>query len=305
MQVLRDIPYVSNGSEAQKLNVCLPDTVVGALPAIIWVHGGGWGKGNRHDLRSARFLSSGYAAISIGYRLSSEATWPAQIEDCKAAVRYLRANAATYHLDPDHFGAWGESAGGHLAAFLGTSGNTKTSYDVGDNLHVSSGVQAVCDWFGPTDVLRMDAQAPADSKIVHDSAGSPESRLIGGAIQDHKDRADSVNPIRHITPDAPPFLIVHGDHDNLVPIGQSEILTDALRGAGVEVTFLRLAGAGHGGAAFRVAEVDHAMAQFFAKHLKRTPVDQRGLRGPGSPFDSIANRMQNAFEVTLQQQSHA
>ena len=153
--------------------------------------------GSKADGVPVEYLSLGYAVASIGYRLSGDAIWPAQIEDCKAAVRWLRANARTYGIDPDRFAAWGASAGGHLAAMLGTAGGVK-EFEVGENLNVSSRVQAVVDYFGPTDFLQMDAHRLADGQ-VHDPADSPESQLIGGALQQNKDKAARADPITYVT----------------------------------------------------------------------------------------------------------
>jgi len=172
---------------------------------------------------------------SIDYRFSTDAIFPAQIEDCKAAVRWLRLNADILNLNPQRFGAWGESAGGNLVALLGTTGNVK-EFDVGENLDVPSNVQAVVDYFGPTDFLQMDAHRLPGSKYRHNTLKSPESMLIGGPIQELKDRVARANPITYVTKDAPPFLIVHGDRDPHVPHHQSELLEAALKQAGVPVT---------------------------------------------------------------------
>src|SRR5688572_24058598 len=259
----RDISYVTGGHPQQKLDLYVPKSSAN-VPLIIFVHGGGFSGGDKGSQDPSRFLSEGYAFASINYRLSGDAIFPAQIEDCKAAVRWLRANAATYNLDPAYFGAWGTSAGGHLVAMLGTTGQT-TFFDVGENLGVLSRVQAVADWFGPTDFLQMDAHRMPDG-MGHDAPGSPESRLIGGPIQQNRDKVVRANPITYITPMAPPFLIAHGDGDRLVPHHQSVLLHDALKRAGVPVTFYTVKGGGHG---FRNATADGMLKDFFAKHIKR------------------------------------
>jgi acetyl esterase/lipase len=211
------------------------------------------------------YLGAGYAIASINYRLSQHALFPAQIEDCKAAVRWLRAHAAQYGLDAARFGAWGPSAGGHLVAMLGTTGNV-AELDVGEHLEASSRVQAVVDYFGPTDFLQMDAHRMPKGK-VHDAADSPESELVGGPIQENADRVAAANPITYVSPDAPPFLIVHGELDPLVPHHQSELLVAALKRAGVPVTFYTVVGAGHGG--FTDPAVPEMTRAFLAQHLKR------------------------------------
>jgi acetyl esterase/lipase len=259
----RDLAYVAGGHERQKLDLYLPKA--GAkLPLIINIHGGAFKMGSKEQGVPAEYLAQGYAVASINYRLSQHAKFPAQIEDCKAAVRWLRAHAGEYRLDPHHFAAWGASAGGHLAAMLGTTGDTK-EFDVGPNLDQTSGVQAVVDYFGPTDFLQMDTHRLPNGQ-VHDAVNSPESELIGGAIQENKAKAAKANPIAYVTSGDPPFLICHGDQDPLVPHHQSELLETALKMAGVPVTFYTVKGAGHGG--FKDPKVPEMTREFLAKHLR-------------------------------------
>jgi len=263
VRVERDIAYVRGGHTRQKLDLYLPKAAR-ALPLIINIHGGAFRAGSKADGVPAEYLGLGYAVASIGYRLSGDAIWPAQIEDCKAAVRWLRANAVKYGLDPDRFAAWGASAGGHLATMVGTAGGVK-EFEVGENLGVSSRVQAVVDYFGPTDFLQMDAHRLPNGQ-VHDGAGSPESQLVGGALQENKDKVARANPITYVTKEAPPFLICHGDADPLVPHHQSVLLEAALRKAGVPVTFYTVKGAGHG--RFNDPKVAELTKGFLAKHLR-------------------------------------
>ena len=261
----RDLAYVPNGHERQKLDLYLPKNGTN-LPVIINIHGGAFRMGSKEQGVPLEYLGQGYAVASINYRLSQHAKFPSQIEDCKAAVRWLRAHAAQYGLDPKRFAAWGGSAGGHLAAMLGTTGETK-EFDVGANLEQSSRVQAVVDYFGPTDFLQMDAHR-APNGMTHDPGNSPESELIGGAIQENKEKTSKANPITYVTPGDPPFLICHGDADPLVPHHQSELLEAALKKAGVSVTFYTVKGAGHGG--FKDPKVPELTREFLAKHLKPT-----------------------------------
>ena len=263
----RNIAYVENGHERQKLDLFLPEKPDAPLPLIIWIHGGGWQAGSKDNCPVLRFTERGYAVASIGYRLSGHAVFPAQIEDCKAAIRWLRAHAAENNLDPKKFGVWGSSAGGHLVALVGTSGDVK-QFDVGANPDQSSRVQAVCDYFGPTDITQMDAHALAGAPFKHDSKDSPESKLIGGAVQENKEKAARVNPITYVSSDDPPFLIVHGDKDPLVPHHQSEILFDALKKSGVSAHFHTIHGAGHGGPGFAGKNIDDMVAAFFDERLK-------------------------------------
>lgn len=265
----RDLTYVRNGHERQKLDLYTPATGENH-PLIIWIHGGafrmGSKEGNPDNPLHFEYVTKGYALASINYRLSQHAIFPAQIEDCKAAVRWLRAHAAEYNLDPDRFAAWGPSAGGHLVAMLGTAGHV-TEFEVGEHLDQSSRVQCVVNYFGPTDFLQMDDQRLPDG-MIHNEPNSPESELVGGNIQEHPDKAAAANPITYITEDVPPFLVVHGNQDPLVPYGQSELLVDALERVGADVTFYTVEGGGHG--RFSDPDVPKLTAEFLAQHIGRT-----------------------------------
>jgi acetyl esterase/lipase len=266
--VHRDLPYVTKGHERQKLDLYLPKAEK-KLPLIIWIHGGAWLAGSKTDGVPLDYLADGYAVASINYRLSQHAIFPAQIQDCKAAVRYLRANAQKYNLDPNYFGAWGPSAGGHLVAMLGTTGDVN-EFDVGEYLTISSRVQAIADYFGPTDFLQMDEHRLPNG-MVHNTPDSPESQLIGGYIQDNKEKVAKANPITYVTKNDSPFLIVHGDMDPLVPHHQSELLEAALKKASVPVSFYTVKGAGHGG--FKDPNVPKLTKEFFEKYLKTKQLD--------------------------------
>jgi len=268
VKTLRDLAYVEGGAERQKLDLYLPEKAAAPLPLIIWIHGGGWAAGDKAGCPAQRMTAQGYAVASLNYRLSGDAIFPAQIEDCKAAIRWLRVHAKEYNLDANHFGVWGSSAGGHLVAMLGTAGDVK-DFDKGGHLDMSSRVQAVCDYYGPTDLLQMDAHAIPLARLKHDPATSPESRLIGGAIQENKEKTARANPIAYITPNDPPFLIVHGDQDPTVPHHQSELLFDALKKAGVSVHFHTIHGAGHGNG-FAGKNIDDMVNAFFDRNLKTT-----------------------------------
>ena len=258
-----NIAYIPNGHERHKLDVFTPAEANDApRPLLVWVHGGAWLGGSKENCPAVRFVGRGYVVASINYRLSQHAKYPAQIEDCKAAVRFLRAHAATYGIDPNRVGVWGASAGGHLVALLGTTGGVK-EYDNGPNPDQSSRVQAVCDFFGPTDLTLM---SKFPSTMDHDAAGAPEALLIGGPVQENKDLCRAANPITYVTKDDPPFLICHGDKDPLVPHNQSVILHEALTKAEVESTLHIVAGGGHGG--WRDPDIDRMVEAFFDKHLK-------------------------------------
>jgi len=256
----RDLAYVTGGHERQKLDLYVPDQG-DKLPLVVWVHGGGWESGDKSQCLTLPLTAQGFAAASIGYRLSQHAVFPAQIEDCKAAVRWLRRHAAEYRIDPDRIGAFGISAGGHLVALMGTSGDVK-DFDVGENLQVSSRVQAVCDMCGPTDLLRFREKP---STIQLDAKGSLIQRLFGGAIQERLDVVKRFNPITWISKDDPPFLILHGDADPLVPLSQSQLLADALRAQGLPVEMHIEKGGGH---VFFSSVVNAKIASLFDRTLK-------------------------------------
>jgi acetyl esterase/lipase len=254
-----NVAYASTSS-SQVLDIWMPDGATGPVPLVIFVHGGAFAVGDKSmDVESgnvASVLAAGYAAASLNYRLSGEARFPAAVQDVKAAVRFLRANASQYGLDPDRFAAWGASAGGHLVAMIGTTGDQKTVLDDPSlgNVGVSSAVQAVVDFSGPTDFLQMDAQfgsaPPAACKgqvRAYDSADSPVSLFLGAAIQTIPDQAAAANPITYIATakTLPVFLIAHGDSDCEVPNRQSQILHEALKAAGASATFNLVRGAGH------------------------------------------------------------
>ena len=260
VKVLRDLAYVEGGHERNRLDLYLPEKAEGRLPVVVWIHGGAWYAGNKDDCPAASWPTKGCAVASVNYRLSQHAVFPAQIEDCKAAIRWLRANAAKYSLDPDHIGVWGASAGGHLVALLGTTAGVKEWDRRGGNLDQSSRVQCVLDWFGPTELTTMGVEG--------DPPGSPVALLIGGPAQQNKDKARKASPLTYVNKDAAPFLIMHGDKDDIVPLRQSELLADALKKAGVEVTLQVVKGNGHGGPGFNTPESRKLIEEFFAKHLR-------------------------------------
>lgn len=264
VKVLRDLEYARVGDKRLLLDLYLPGKVDGLLPVIVGIHGGGWAAGSKANGQGSWLAAYGYAVAVINYRLSGEAIFPAQIEDCKAAVRWLRANARKYNLDPDRIGAIGHSAGGHLVSLLATTGDVR-EFDKGDNLEFSSRIQAAVPLAGPTDFLQMDAHAPKGAQLKHDAPFSPESRLIGGPIHQNKDKVARANPITYVTSDDPPFLIIHGTDDPVVPAHQAELLYEALKKAGVEAKLHLVEGAGHslGG-----REVNDMIVAFFDEHLK-------------------------------------
>ena len=260
-QTHKDVAYGDH--ERQKLDVFVPKSEK-PLPLIIWVHGGGWEAGSKDGNPATLFLGKGYAVAGVNYRLSKHAAYPAQLHDVKSAVRYLRASAAKYNLNPDKFGVWGASAGGHLVALLGTTAEVKELEGDGKHKEVSSRVQAVCDWFGPTDLTKLALPGGSTNAVT---------RLLGGDGAAKKDVAATGNPINYVTKDDAPFLILHGTKDPLVPLSQSEMLHESLKKAGVPSELIVVAGAGHGDAKFRepftTGEHKNAMSDFFEKYLKK------------------------------------
>lgn len=272
--IYKDVAYASVSS-AEKLDIYLPSGN-GPFPVVIMIHGGGFMMGDKADGTGLagvdQLVAAGYAVASINYRLSGEAKYPAQINDAKAAVRFLRANAAQYKLNPDKFVAFGASAGGNLAALLGTTCDIKEleGTDLG-NAGVSSCVQAVVDWFGPIDFLAMDTQfAGTSCPATHNDASSPESQLVGAAIQTVPDLVKTTNPTNYIDPSDPPFLIQNGSADCNIPPVQSKNFADALSkviGAD-KVTYTLIDGAGHGGSEFSTDANLKLVVDFLDKYLK-------------------------------------
>ncbi|MCM2317062.1 MAG: alpha/beta hydrolase [Thermoanaerobaculia bacterium] len=251
--VARDVEYCRTGSRALLAHAVDPVTGAGSAPrpAIIWVHGGGWRSGTRDQglVRVEPLARRGWFGLTIEYRLSDEATFPAQIEDVKCAVRYLRANAAQLNVDPDRIAMWGASAGGHLVALTGVSADRPELEGVGSWLGVSSRVQAVVDWYGPSDLPNMESQGlPCAGD--HSSASSPEGLMLGCALASCPDKARAASPISYVSADDPPMLIQHGTDDCVVPPLQSSTFAAALTAAGATATLEPMPGAGHGGPEF-------------------------------------------------------
>ncbi len=262
----RDIEYARIGDTSLLLDLFLPQTEGPPRPVVVWVHGGGWRAGSKDRCPAIPLSGQGYVVASINYRLTDVATFPAQIEDCKAAIRWLRAHAEKYNLDAGRIGVWGGSAGGHLVALLGTSGDVKALEGKGGNNGSSSRVQAVCDWYGPTDLIKLDRDAR--EALQRSGNGNAVTRLIGGPVDQNEKKARQANPITYVSKDDPPFLIMHGDKDPLVPLDQSEMLNDALKKAHVDVTLFVVQGGGHG-AGFQEPHILKMVRDFFDKQLKQ------------------------------------
>ena len=236
VRVLTDIEFARPEGDPLLLDLYLPAHPDGPLPVVIWVHGGGWSLGDKSfcpDLRRW-FASSGIAMASIDYRLSGTAPFPAPLGDVRAAIRWLKDSGERYGLKGDAIGLWGASAGAHLAALAAL---TATERD--------DAVRAVVDGYAPTDLLRADESAPEGS-LIHDCEGSAEAKLLGARPAAVPDLARAASPVAHVHPGAPPFLILHGDSDLIVPARQSELLYDALAARGCKATLCTIKGLDHG-----------------------------------------------------------
>ncbi|MEE2936405.1 MAG: alpha/beta hydrolase [Planctomycetota bacterium] len=238
-----------------------PTAAQNRLPVVVFVHGGGWKNGGKESVKKRLWLvPNGFAIASINYRLTNVGKWPDQINDCYAAVRWLRRNAERYNLAADKIGCWGSSAGGHLAALMGT--RPCPDYEV-----TSSRVQAVCDWFGPTALLTMPPNNVGNGRTEADVANSTGAKLLGATVREVPKLARDASAIDHASSDDPPFLIMHGDADPGVPLSQSQTFHQRLSDTGVTSTLIILEGAGHGGSEFDANTSQDAVINFFRQHL--------------------------------------
>lgn len=222
---LPDVLYRTVDGIPLYMDIIRPAIVpVQPMPVIVYIHGGGWWRGDRKENRNALLAAQGFFTVSIDYRLSSQAIFPAQLLDAQAAIRWLRIHAVEYHLDPERIGVWGHSAGGHLAALIATAADSAEFR--GQEHDVSSKVRCVVDLAGPSDLSKMGDW--------HDEPDSVESKLIGGPVLESPELVRRANPISFISKDTPPFLIFHGTADTIVRPHQSEMLYVALQAAGCE-----------------------------------------------------------------------
>jgi acetyl esterase/lipase len=236
-----DLVYRRAGQRTERLDVYVPTRVPppGGWPAVLAIHGGGWRGGSKRDYgqMAAELVQYGYVVAAVDYTLSSPAapSWPANLDDLRAAVRWLRRNANVYHVDPNRIAVMGASAGGHLAVLLATSPEVAVAAPEGST---SARVQAVIDFYGPTDL----------AALAEGSRGAAPSLalFLGGRPKDVPDRYAAASPARHVTPDTPPMLLIHGDADRLVPLDQSRRLAAALEQAGVPHHLVVVPGARHG-----------------------------------------------------------
>jgi acetyl esterase/lipase len=258
------VAYVTDGHARQKLDLYLPDKPKG--PLLVYIHGGGWSAGTKNNAMGLPMLGLGYAVASVEYRFSQDAIFPAQIEDCKAAIRWLRAHAAENGYDAKHFGVMGDSAGGHLTALLAATGDIK-DFDKGENLDQSSAIQCGIDFYGPTDFPGF--VPPSDIPAVQRTGDqSLLTKLFGGPITEKMELAKKASPVAWVNKDTAPLFILHGTKDPLVPVSQSTEMDEKMKAAGVEVLLDVIEGAGHGGKEFFSDDRPKRMVEFLDKHLQ-------------------------------------
>jgi acetyl esterase/lipase len=258
-----DISYSSPGGERLALDMARPKDAKGLSPAIVCIHGGGFRAGNRqhHDALCIQLAERGYVAVTVTYRLAPKHQFPAAVNDVKAAVRWLRANAAKYGIDPNRIGATGDSAGGHLALFLGLTGDV-AEFDAaaGGNTDQSSRVNCVVDVYGPSDFTKSYDKSVDAAEVL--------PLFLGGDLKTALHQHIVASPLNWVTPNAAPTLAIHGTKDAYVAHEQAVWLIDRLKSAGVDAKLLTLEGAGHGFKGGDAKRAQEAMFAFFEEHLK-------------------------------------
>lgn len=274
VKIQRDLDYVGARNSRQTLDLLQPAKGGSKpRPLIVFVHGGGWKSGSKERgiARLVPYVKSGeYVGATINYRLTGEAPWPAQIYDCKAAIRFLRGKAKEFGIDPEKIAVWGTSAGGHLVSMLGTSGGVaELEGDLGDDDGQSSRVTCVVNFFGPSNFLTMVAQKSSVDRSP--KRKYPEALLLGGPVQDLEQAARQASPVTWISKDDPPFFTAHGTKDPVVPYAQGEEIHRKLKEAGLNSLLVPVEGAGHG---FNDPQVDQKLKAFFDQHLGRKEIDE-------------------------------
>jgi len=260
-KIIKDIEFAKINNHSLKLDLHLPKKVKGSK-LVVWIHGGGWHKGSKNDCKIKWLTTHGYSVASISYRLSQIAKFPAQIHDCKAAIRWLRAQENKFGYDSDKIVAAGASAGGYLATLLGTSHGVKQlEGNVGGNLEMNSSLSGIINYYGPTDfILRSKTQPHRANKV-----GSVVYNLLGGGADKKVKLATLASPVYHVTKNDPPILIFHGDKDATVLIDQANAITSAYKKMNLSVNMNTLPGKKHGGTEFYTGENRKKVLQFLGK----------------------------------------
>ncbi len=270
-----DLAY-ADLSPSQNLDIYLPDEGDGLFPVILYLHGGAFSIGDKRDVYVLNILKSikhGYALVSVNYRLSGEAIFPAGIQDVKAAIRWVRANCKDYHLDGNRVAVWGCSSGANYAAMICLTDRVAEFDDLSlGNPENACNVQAAVEWFGPTDFLKMDEQAVENGFGLtdHGEAGSPESRYLGAKISEVPLQVELANPMTYVHGQMPPLLIQHGRLDELVPVQQSIIFVEKLEKyvSHDRFEFDIIEGAGHADPLFETDENMERVFSFLDEHMK-------------------------------------
>lgn len=259
----KNIEYTNPDNQHLQLNLARPAQGTGPFPAVLCIHGGGFRAGTRdgYDGLVQQLAARGYVAVTVSYRLAPKYPFPAAIHDVKAAVRWLRANAAKYHINPDRIGVTGGSAGGHLALYLGVTGGVRELEGEGGNPEQSSKVNCVVNFYGPSDFTKSYGKSVDAAEVL--------PLFLGGNVEKERQKHLIASPLYWVTPFAPPTLCVHGTKDNYVAYEQSIWMVDRLLAAGVEAELVTMQGAGHGFGGEHAKQADAALFAYFDKHLKR------------------------------------
>jgi acetyl esterase/lipase len=258
------IEYANPDNQHLQLDLARPGEGAGPFAAVVCIHGGGFRAGNREhwDPMCKDLAAHGYVAVTITYRLAPKYQFPAAVEDCKAAVRWLRINARKYHVDPNRIAVLGDSAGGHLTQFLAVTNNVH-DFDGDQNPGQSSAVQCAVSYYGPCD-FTLSYGKSVDAAVVL-------PMFLGGDLQAARHRHILASPLYWVTPDAPPILLIHGTEDKYVNYEQATLMRDRLKAADVDVELLTLAGAGHGFKGEDAKRANQAAMEFLDKHFKNSP----------------------------------
>ncbi len=277
-RVYRDVEYaIKSGFRPMLLDLTIPKTARGPVPVVVYLHPGAWQAGTHKPTAAfvcqnpilRGLVEGGFAVASVGYRLSTEAQFPACFHDVCAAVRWLRCYAPQLGLDPDRIGSWGESCGGHLSCLLAMNLHDETMTGTMGVTGVPSTVQAAVSWYGVTNFLTLQEQALPGTKIKYGAAGSPGSRLVGVPLDDDPEAARKASPFAWVNGSASPLQFVHGDNDHTTPPLQSRSLHEALESAGKETELITVPGADHELKGMNPGPWVSVSVDFLKKHLLR------------------------------------